>query len=206
MTLDARNSEKHAPEKNIETKIQGLISGIHKEFRLSKDTLQSLLEFKQKKWKQAITQDTALFFQELLQQVEKQSQNGEIQTSLGQPLDASHSALLTQKLIDISELTQYVQAEIEELKLWLSSEKETENLFSPTAWALTLTQNFYSPETLGKIQAPKTITDNLVWFGIWFIETLAVSGKLILDTCYGILKFPIDITRIIYHYVASEKK
>lgn len=194
MSIDLKNSLENKSWNNIEQQIDRVISEIEKEYKMWKKTLENLLSFKLEKWIEETSKNSLEYRTALISEIQKKANLWEITSFDGEKrLWTEEYELLANKLIEISKLKEKTQSWIEELRAEMIKDFYTDNLFVSKTL---ITKNFYSPKTLAKLDNPEWFTDNLIWFWIWTIETLAIIWKFSLEALEWLIKSPIHLIQL----------
>lgn len=191
MSLNSKESLQNTP--SIEAKINAIVTEIEKEYKIWKNTLEKLMAFKLEKWKESISKETWEYKNALISEIKKEATSWEIFSQNNEILSEDEYKYLAEKLIEISKLKEKTQIWIEELRAELIKDSFSDNLFTSKTL---LTKWLYSQKTLDKIENPKWFLDNMVWFWVWTIETLAIIWKFSFETLKWIIKSPIDLVQI----------
>lgn len=173
------------------SKIDKLLNEIQKEYKISKDTLASLFEFKLEKWISNVSNTSIEYRNDLIEEIKKLSSLGEIESFDKNILEVKHLEVLASKIIQINKLNKLTQSEIDKLRsdlnLWFY-----EDLFSTKSLILPWNKNI-----LEKLKNPQSNLDEVIWFWVWITESFAIVWKFSYETLISLLKSPIDLVNIL---------
>lgn len=194
MNLDLKNTNETNKNDWIEKRIDKLISEIENEFKFKWNTLETLLSFKLDIEKKETIQNSSEYRNALIAEIEKKANSWDIVWNNEDKLTQGKYEALANKIIEISKLTDEIQAWIQKLRAELLNDSFRE--ISLTSNSL-LTKWIYSKKTLKRIDDPKNFIDQLLWLWVWTIETIAVIWKFGYDLWKWIVMSPYHFVQII---------
>lgn len=168
----------------LQKKLFKLETNISNIYGISKDTLRELYEFKRKKWVADISalsnEQRKQFFSEVLETTKHKFSENEVET-------------ITQSLDEILQLKEEIQS-ITKIDISKLLSQVNDSLWVELSWLL---KEVWNSPILSKLQNPQTITDNILWFGVGWVQSLQdliyVSGEII----WGAIKSPYDLFQIL---------
>lgn len=194
MNLDLRNSNETNKNDWIEKRINKVMSEIENEFKFKWNTLEKLFSFKLDIEKKETTQNSSEYRNALIAEIEKKANSWDIISNNEEKLNQAKYEALANKIIEISKLTDEIQAWIQELRAELLNDSFKE--ISLTSNSL-LTKWLYSKWVLKRIDDPKKFTDQLLWLWVWTVESLAIMWKFGYDLWKWIVMSPYHLVQII---------
>lgn len=166
--------------KALEKRISNLEKQIINDYKISSNRLQDLITFSTWKWLDEI----------------KMELGNQLESVNWKEVDYDEVAAL------LSQISKYKEQITNESKLWresLISEIWWWNPEIPTDMINAksyLVSSLFPESILERASNPKNIWDNLVWLGIWAIETIAYSWKLIWQVWLWVVKLPYHLYQI----------
>ncbi len=165
--------------------INKLLNEIEKEYKFRENTLENLLSFKFKKWKEHLTRISSEYRNNLLQEIKKQADLWQILTQSDENIWGEQFELLADKLMKITKLREQISGDIQALREDIHYTLYDTELFSPESFTFN-----WSKKTLERIENPNWFIDQTLGLWVWIIETGAIIWKFWYHIITSILKAP----------------
>ncbi len=187
MNLDKRYNVEKPQTNDINQQIEWLSRAIETEFKISKNILWELLNFKKNIIKKENVQNSIEYRKALIWEIQRLSQSWEIDSQLSN----DQSIILADKVISLEKLKEKTQTWIDELRDEIINNIYNNSLFSSKWLSLK-----WSKDILHKIDNPQWFWDSMLWFSVGIVETWAVIWKILSESLIWILKSPFDIIEL----------
>lgn len=187
MNLDKRYNVEKPQTNDINQQIEWLSRAIETEFKISKNILWELLNFKKNIIKKENVQNSIEYRKALIWEIQRLSQSWEIDSQLSN----DQSIILADKVISLEKLKEKTQTWIDELRDEIINNIYNNSLFSSKWLSLK-----WSKDILHKIDNPQWFWDSMLWFSVGIVETWAVIWKVLSESLIWILKSPFDIIEL----------
>jgi len=187
MNLDKRYNVEKPQTNDINQQIEWLSRAIETEFKISKNILWELLNFKKNIIKKENVQNSIEYRKALIWEIQRLSQSWEIDSQLSN----DQSIILADKVISLEKLKEKTQTWIDELRDEIINNIYNNSLFSSKWLSLK-----WSKDILHKIDNPQWFWDSMLWFSVGIVETWAVIWKVLSESLIWLLKSPFDIIEL----------
>lgn len=187
MNLDRRYNVEKTQTNDINQQIEWLSRAIEIEFKISKNILWELLNFKKNIIKKENVQNSIEYRKALIWEIQRLSQSWEIDSQLSN----DQSIILADKVISLEKLKEKTQTWIDELRDEIINNIYNNSLFSSKWLSLK-----WSKDIIHKIDNPQWLWDSILWFSVGIVETGAVIWKILSESLMWLIKSPFDIIEL----------
>lgn len=179
--------------RNIEARISSLISSIEDNYKISKDTIKSLLDFKKALWDEYYKDMSIAYRKRLSTKINKYIKEWLIKSNSDEILTPDQKQILIQKIIDITNLQESTKSDIANLRETINIENNSnDNTLSSSNLSIDI-----SREIKQKIDDPKTLSDQVIWWVIWLWDSIYTTWKFIWDIAIWAIKTPYHIYELV---------